>query len=112
MTNKCETSSARAMMTVIALSALSLTTTLNTGGMTYNDFPLAIMGHMQKNNMELGTTTPSPQVSETKIQTNYDAAKELFDSNMRDFTKEEAEIYKSSLKKIYKPTGVNIFDIC
>lgn len=110
MTNKCDTSSVRAMMTVIALSALSLTTTLNTGGMTYNDFPLAIMGSMSENDM--GTTTPSPQMTETKSQTSYDVAKELFGDDMRDFTKEEAEIYKASLKKIYKPIGVNIFDIC
>jgi hypothetical protein len=110
MTNKCDTSSVRAVMTVIALSALSLTTTLNTGGMTYNDSPLAIMGNMLENDM--GTTTPSPQMAEPKGQTNYAIAKELFGDNMRDFTKEETEIYKASLKKIYKKTGVNIFDIC
>lgn len=98
------------MMTVIALSALSLTTTLNTSGMTYNDSPLAIMGNMSENDM--GTTTPSPQMTEAEVQTSYNFAKELFGSDMRDFTKEEAEIYKASLKKIYKPTGVNIFDIC
>jgi len=27
------------------------------------------------------------------------------------FTKEEAEIYEASLKKIYKPTGLNIYDM-
>lgn len=110
MTSKNDTSSVRAMMTVIALSALSLTTTLNTSGMTYNDSPLAIMGNMSENDM--GTTTPSPQMTEAEVQTSYNFAKELFGSDMRDFTKEEAEIYKASLKKIYKPTGVNIFDIC
>lgn len=69
-------------------------------GMTYNDSPLAIMGNMLENDM--GTTTPSPQMAEPKGQTNYAIAKELFGDNMRDFTKEETEIYKASLKKIYK----------
>ena len=32
--------------------------------------------------------------------------------NMREFTEKETEIYRASLKKIYKPIGVNIFDIC
>lgn len=110
MTSKNDTSSMRAMMTVIALSALSLTTTLNTSGMTYNDSPLAMMSNISGNNM--GTTTPSPQMGKTEIQTSYSLAKELLGSNMRDFTKEEAEIYRASLSKIYKPTGVNIFDLC
>lgn len=110
MTSKNDTSSVRAMMTVIALSALSLTTTFNTSGMIYNDSPLAIMGNISDNDM--GTTTPSPQMTKTEVQTSYNFAKELFESDMRDFTKEEAETYKASLKKIYKPTGVNIFDIC
>lgn len=51
-------------------------------------------------------------MTKTEVQTSYNFAKELFESDMRDFTKEEAETYKASLKKIYKPTGVNIFDIC
>ena len=78
--------------------------------MIYNDSPFAIMDNFSEN--DLGTTTPAPQISETKTQTSYNFAKELFENDMRDFTKEEAEIYKASLKKIYKPTGVNIFDIC
>lgn len=110
MTSKNDTSSVRAMMTVVALSALSLTTTFNTSGMTYNDSPLAIMGNMSENDM--GTITPSPQITKIETQISYNLAKELFESDMRDFTKEEAEIYKASLKKIYKPIGVNIFDIC
>ena len=110
MTSRNDTSSVRAMMTVIALSALSLTTTFNTSGMIYNDSPLAIMGNISENDM--GTTTPSPQISKPEIQSNYNFAKELFGNDMRDFTKEEAEIYRASLKQIYKPTGVNIFDIC
>ena len=110
MMSKNDTSSVKAMITVVALSAMSLTTTLNTSGMIYNDSPFAIMDNFSED--DLGTTTPVPQISETKTQTSYNFAKELFENDMRDFTKEEAEIYKASLKKIYKPTGVNIFDIC
>ena len=110
MMSKSDTSSVRAVMTAIALSAVSITTTLNTSGMTYNDSPLAIMSNILENDM--GTTTPSPQMAEVEIQTSFNFAKELFGSDMRDFTKEEAETYKAALKKIYKPTGVNIFDIC
>ena len=51
MTSRNDTSSVRAMMTVIALSALSLTTTFNTSGMIYNDSPLAIMGNISENDM-------------------------------------------------------------
>lgn len=108
MMSKNDTSSVRAMMTVIALSALSMTTTLNTSGMIYNDS--LFMDNISKNDM--GTTTPFPQKFKTENETSYSLAKELFGSNMRDFTKVEAEIYRESLKKIYKPTGVNIFDIC
>ena len=44
-------------------------------------------------------------------QTMLSIPKELFNGNMRDFTKEEAEIYKNFLKNVYKKTDVNIFDI-
>ena len=44
-------------------------------------------------------------------QTMLSIHKELFNGNMRDFTKEEAEIYKIFLKNVYKKTDVNIFDI-
>ena len=110
MTSRNDTTSVRAMMTVVALSALSLTTTFNTSGMIYNDSPLAIMGNISENDM--GTTTPSPRMTEAEVQISSNFARELFGSDMRDFTKEEAETYKASLKKIYKPIGVNIFDIC
>ena len=72
MTSRNDTSSVRAMMTVIALSALSLTTTFNTSGMIYNDSPLAIMGNISDNDM--GTTTPSPQMTKTEVQTSYNFA--------------------------------------
>lgn len=108
-----DTSSIRSVATVIALSALSVTTTFNTSGMIYIDSPPAIMENSLKNDInDMGTTTPSPKMSKTELKSSYDLAKELFENDMRDFTKEEAEIYKESLKKIYKPTGVNIFDIC
>lgn len=110
MTSRNDTSSIKAMMTGIALSALSLTTTLNTSGMAYNDSPLAVMGNISENDM--GTTTPFPQMPETEIQANYNLAKDLFGNDIRDFTEKEAESYKASLKKIYRPIGVNIFDIC
>ena len=110
MMSKNDTSSVKAMVTVVALSAMSLTTTLNTSGMIYNDSSFTIIDNFSEN--DIGTTTPAPQISEAKAQTSYNFAKELFESDMRDFTKEETEIYKASLKKMYKPTGVNIFDIC
>lgn len=110
MTSKSETLSIRTMATVIAVSALSLTTTLNTSGMTYNASPWAIMGNIAENDM--GTTTLKPKTIDTKASSNVELAKELFAGEMRDFTREEAKIYQDSLKKIYKPIGVNIFDIC
>lgn len=110
MISKNDTSSVRVMMTGIALSAWSLTTTLNTSGMIYNNPPLAIMSNISENDM--GTTTPSPRMTEAEVQISSNFARELFGSDMRDFTKEEAETYKASLKKICKPIGVNIFDIC
>ena len=44
-------------------------------------------------------------------QTMISTAKELFNDNMKDFTKEEAESYRNFLKNVYKKTDVNIFDI-
>ena len=110
MTSRNDTSSVRAMMTVIALSALSLTTTFNTSGMIYNDSPLAIMGNISDNDM--GTTTPSPQMTKTEVQTSYNFAKELFEKRYEGFYKRRSRNLQSIFEKIYKPTGVNIFDIC
>lgn len=111
MTNKNDTSSIKAVVTLVALSTLSLTTTINTSGMTYGGLPVAIMDRGLPNN-NFGTTTPSPIIRNVSKQTLYGLARELFDGEMRDFTQEEGEIYKASLKKIYKPIGVNIFDLC
>ena len=51
MISKNDTSSVRVMMTGIALSAWSLTTTLNTSGMIYNNPPLAIMSNISENDI-------------------------------------------------------------
>lgn len=110
MMNNNDTLSVRTKGTLVALCAVSLTTTLNTSAMTYITPPKAIMGNVWDDN--IGTTTITPKFVETKGKSNYDSAKELFDGEMRNFTKEEAKIYQESLKKIYKPIGVNIFDIC
>lgn len=110
MTSVNENSSIRAMVVTAAVSVLSLTTTLSTGAVLYNP-PLEVnVGTVSDDVM--GTTTPFPKSIEKPNKTNYEAAKELFAGDMRDFTKEEAEEYQKSLKKIYKPTGVNIFDLC
>lgn len=45
-------------------------------------------------------------------KSNYEQAIELFDGKMRDFTKEESLAYEKSLDNLYKPVGVNIFDLC
>ena len=45
----------------------------------------------------------------TKLKEETGWSDEIIDSIS---SMEEAEIYKASLKKIYKKTGVNIFDIC
>ncbi len=111
MTSRNDTSSVQAMMTAIALSALGLTTTFNTSGMTYTVPHLAVMDNLSENN-DIETTTPSPQMIKTDNRTGNECAEELFGCDMRDLTKEEAGLYKAALKKIYKPTGVNIFDIC
>lgn len=109
MQNKSDAPNVKTMFAVIALSTLSITTS-NPKSMIYNDFPITIMDNATVNGM--GTTTPFPKVNDVKAKTSYDFATELFGNNMRDFTKEEAAIYNESLKKIYKSTGLNIFDIC
>lgn len=43
---------------------------------------------------------------------NYDRMRDLFDGELRDFTEEENEEYNKVLDSIYKPTGLNIFDLC
>ena len=109
MMSNCDTSSIRVKIAAIALSKLGLTTTLNTDVMLINDLTPAITWNSTYNTE---TTTPSPKKVDIKNKSNYEMAKELFGNKMRDFTEEEAKIYNASLKKIYKPIGVNIFDIC
>ena len=92
MMSKNDTSSVKAMITVVALSAMSLTTTLNTSGMIYNDSPFAIMDNFSEN--DLGTTTLAPQISETKTQTSYNFAKELFENDMRILQKRKLRFIK------------------
>ena len=111
MTCKSETSSVRVATAAIALSVLGLTTTLNSGNIRYDIAPpLAAMKNVSENDM--GTMTIFPRTVERKVNSRIDSAWQLFDGNMREFTKEETEKYEESLKKIYKPIGVNIFDIC
>ena len=43
---------------------------------------------------------------------NYDRMRDFFDGELRDFTEEENEEYNKVLDSIYKPTGLNIFDLC
>ena len=53
-----------------------------------------------------------PKKFEIKEENSYEQATKLFGVKMRDFTKDESERYQKSLEKIYKPTGVNILDLC
>lgn len=46
-----------------------------------------------------------------KLKSFYDEAVELFGGEIRGFTEEESKKYKEGLKRIYKPTGVNIFNL-
>lgn len=111
MTYKSETSSVRVATAAIALSVLGLTTTLNSGSIRYDTAPpFAVMKNVSENDM--GTMTIFPKRVERTVDSRIDSARELFDGNMREFTKEETEKYEESLEKIYKPIGVNIFDIC
>lgn len=104
-----ETASIRVMVATVAVSLMSLTTTLNTSAMMDTP-PTVIMGNISENDM--GTSTLFPKSFETKNELNYNQAKNLFIGDMRDFTKQEAEQYQQSLNKIYKSIGVNIFDLC
>ena len=109
MNSNSQTSSIKAIVTAIALSATSITTTLNTGGITYAT-PQVIM----KSGLEniFGNATMSPMIIETNVQKNFEKAEEIFPVKMREFTPEEANAYQESLENIYKPIGVNILDLC
>lgn len=108
MVTKSMTDSKGVLATVIAMSALSMTTTINTSTIMYT--PPVIMGEVMQES--IGTNTISTIKYDEKTQTMYEQAKNCFGGEMRDFTKEESEIYEQALEKIYKPIGVNIFDLC
>ena len=104
-----ETSSIKAAVTAIAISAVSLTTTFNTTGMIYTPLAVRMSDYVQDNT---GANTLTPKPYEVKAYTNYEQATNLFVGEIRDFTNKEAKKYQESLEKIYKPTGVNVFDLC
>ena len=105
-----ETSSVKALVTWVAMSALSLTTTVNNSGMTYA--PQTILIDSYNNINDISTASLMPKKIEIKEENSYEQATKLFGVKMRDFTKDESERYQKSLEKIYKPTGVNILDLC
>ena len=109
MSRRNETSSIKAIAACAAFYAFGLTTTITTTNISYAS-PVAIMSDYEQNN--IGTTTLMPKTYEVNKPTNYEQAIELFIDEMRDFTEEEAKNYQESLEKIYKPIGVNIFDLC
>lgn len=111
MISKVETMSGRPKMPVIILYAtLGISTTLYTGGMSFENLSSATEKNVSSNDM--GTSTLKPlSISESAIS-NIERARSLFPVKMREMTEKESETYNLSLKKIYKPTGVNIFDIC
>ncbi len=110
MTSRNETSSVRMFASMfVAISALSLTPTVNNMGITYAPQSAMVNDYVQNN---MGTDTLKPKVYEVRKTTNYEQAIEVFDVEMREFTKEEAEKYQEALEEIYKPIGVNIFDLC
>ncbi|MDE7211345.1 MAG: hypothetical protein K2O03_07860 [Lachnospiraceae bacterium] len=106
---KIENSSVKALATVVAVSVLGLTTTVNTTGTMYT--PMTAIWK-ETPGYGIGTETLMPKIVKEKKVTFFEQAKELFGGKMRDFTKDEAKTYQESLKKIYQPTGANIFDLC
>lgn len=56
-------------------------------------------------------STVTPEISKIyNYRSHQEDLKELFPIN-RDFTNEELSKYNSSLDKLFKPTGINIFEI-
>ncbi len=110
MTNrKNETLGVKSLVTLATMSILSLTTAGNATSVAHAPLPVigtAVLNHSMRNE------TLMPIIVEDKKGTAYDQAKELFVGKMRVFTESEAETYQKALEKIYKPTGVNIFDLC
>lgn len=104
-----ETSSKKVLATIVALSALGLTTTLNSSNYVFNTQQI---DNFDVHNKVVDTATICPIFTENIEKNNYQMAMELFDGEMRDFTQEEQKAYQESLDKIYKPIGVNIWDIC
>lgn len=109
MNSNSQTNSIKAIVTAIALSATSITTTLNTSGVMYTA-PQVIMKSSSENGV--GSSTMSPTVIKTNTRKNFENAAEIFSKEMRDFTLEEANSYQESIDNIYKPIGVNILDLC
>lgn len=98
------TASIMAIASVMFIS--SLTTTLST---PYNEDTKVYC--IQQNQQDYKTETISAfEIKPSK--SNYEEAISIFCGEMREFTPSELEQYNNAVCKLYKPTGLNIFEIC
>ena len=61
---------------------------------------------------EFGTDSIIPKELELPLINSYEEAVALFGGDIVFFSKEEEERYIKSVKKLFHPLGVNIFDLC
>jgi len=98
------TTSPKLMIGVGAFLALSTFSTLSS--IETSQSSIAYIDYVKQNEI-----TGTPEISNLyKIKSRQDDLRELLPVN-RDFTTEELSRYNSSLDKLFKPTGLNIFEI-
>ena len=93
----------------MAIGALSVTTTCVNEVSAYTH-TVAIEGEIFNSSVDTGTISTYKYKEEKKNV--YYQATEIISGEMRDFTEDEAEKYNVTLEKVYKPIGVNIFELC
>lgn len=90
------------------------TTTLTTADITQelSNTPPPIISYQNEGGGETETLRLFTLPENKKNEDYYERMTGYFDGELRDFTKEESEQYEELLDSIYKPTGLNIFDLC
>ena len=103
-----ETSSIKTVAAAVAVSAVSLSAI---GTLTQQDICNQPPQIVYEGNLWVTDTVSTIDYYSRTIPV-IEVAERMFGSNMRDFTSDENRRYQQALSRIYKPIGVNVFDLC
>ena len=106
-TNASETVSIMAIAGIMALSQITSTPTVSQYNRNNTTAYVQHVGNYYTSDTDVFFTR-SYSSKKSKI---IEETISLFDGEMRDFTPIELEQYKQSINKLYKPIGLNVFNL-